>query len=42
MKILIIDDETALAELLLERLEKSGHEVMSAYRGSDGLRAAEQ
>ncbi len=39
MKILVIDDETALAELLVERLEKAGHQAQAAYRGGDGLAA---
>jgi len=39
MKILVIDDETALAGLLVERLEKAGHGAQAAYRGADGLAA---
>jgi two-component system response regulator AtoC len=41
MKILVIDDEVSLAELLVERLEKAGYLAQAAYRGADGLRAAE-
>ena len=39
MKILVVDDETALAELLVERLEKAGHVAQAVYRGQDALRA---
>lgn len=40
MKILVIDDEVALAELLAQRLENSGHKCMAVYRGEDGFQAA--
>lgn len=39
-KILIIDDETMLVEMLANRLEESGYEVFSAHDGEAGLKAA--
>ena len=39
-KILIIDDDRALTELLAQKLEPRGFEVLSAVRGLDGLKMA--
>jgi DNA-binding NtrC family response regulator len=39
MKILLVDDEISLAELLAQRLEKRGHQVVTAYRGGDAIEA---
>lgn len=41
-KILIIDDETTLAEMLTLKLEPKGFEVISARHGGDGLKMAYQ
>jgi DNA-binding response OmpR family regulator len=37
-KILVVDDEAALAEMISEWLEKGGYEVFSAGDGMTGLR----
>ncbi len=39
-KILVIDDETTLAEMLTLKLEPKGFEVLSARHGSEGLKIA--
>lgn len=39
-KILIIDDESDLVEMVSMRLRASGFEVVAAYDGEEGLRAA--
>jgi DNA-binding response OmpR family regulator len=36
-KILIIDDETELVEMLRLRLESNGYKVISAFNGEEGL-----
>lgn len=36
-KILIIEDEVELVEMIKMRLEASGYDVISAYDGEDGL-----
>lgn len=36
-KILVIDDETAIAVMLKRMIEKAGHEVEIASNGNDGL-----
>lgn len=36
-KILVIDDETDLAEMLVLRLEANGYQVISALDGQEGL-----
>lgn len=41
-KILIIEDETAIADLLAYGLAKEGFEARTAHSGSDGLRQVEQ
>ena len=40
-KILVIEDERALVEVLAGNLEREGFEVMLAYDGQDGLRQAQ-
>src|SRR5450432_2566603 len=40
-KILVIEDERALVEVLAVNLEREGFEVMLAYDGQDGLRQAQ-
>ncbi|NQT30470.1 MAG: response regulator [Candidatus Saganbacteria bacterium] len=40
-KILVVDDEKDVVQLLSFRLEKEGFEVISAYNGSDGLAKAQ-
>ncbi|MGN7760752.1 response regulator transcription factor [Paenibacillus sp. 22594] len=41
-RILIIDDEEALVQLLTDELEAKGHEVLSAADGIEGVRLAER
>jgi two-component system KDP operon response regulator KdpE len=41
-KILLIDDETTLAEMLALKLEPKGYEIISSRNGSDGLKMAYQ
>ena len=41
-KILIVDDEVMLVELLTMRLEDNGYDVVSANDGFEGLSVAEQ
>jgi len=36
-KILVVDDETSLVDLLLIRLEANGYETFAAYDGQEGL-----
>jgi DNA-binding NtrC family response regulator len=38
MKVLVIDDDTALADLLVQRLEKWGHTALAVYRGDVAVR----
>jgi two-component system phosphate regulon response regulator PhoB len=40
-KILVIEDERALVEVLSCNLEREGYEVLTAYDGLDGLRQAQ-
>ena len=40
-KILVIEDERALVEVLTYNLEREGFEVLVAYDGQDGLRQAQ-
>ena len=37
-KILVIDDEPEIAELLKARLEPKGYEIVASYCGKEGLR----
>lgn len=39
-KILVVDDETNILELIKFNLEKDGHQVITATRGDEGLRLA--
>ena len=41
-KILVVDDEAELVEMLRMRLEANGYEVVTAYDGEDGLAQAEK
>jgi len=41
-KILLVDDETALVELLTRRLQADGFEVITAADGREGLEKAEK
>lgn len=41
-KILIVDDETDLVELVKMRLEASGYDVITAYDGVAGLKKARE
>src|SRR3954447_6130623 len=40
-KILLIEDERALVEVLAANLEREGYDVLVAYEGQDGLRQAQ-
>jgi DNA-binding NtrC family response regulator len=42
LRILVIDDEAAMREVLRARLEAAGHQVETAETGEDGLDAAER
>ena len=39
-KLLVIDDEIQLVEMVKMRLEANGHEVITAYDGQEGLEKA--
>lgn len=41
-KILIIEDEVAIAHMYQFKLEQSGYEVACAYNGAEGLELADQ
>lgn len=41
-RILVVDDEDNLRDVLVEVLKRDGHEVASAVDGADGLRQTEQ
>jgi CheY-like chemotaxis protein len=41
-RILVVDDEDNLRDVLVEVLKRDGHEVDSAVDGGDGLRRAEE
>ena len=41
-KILVVDDERDLVELVNFILTKSGHEVIQAYNGRDGIQMAKE
>src|SRR5438132_2929600 len=42
LTVLIVDDETALAETMAEALERSGYDVVTANSGAEGLRILER
>ena len=42
MKLLIIEDDTALNALLTDQLSEQGHEVLSATDGQQGLALAQE
>ena len=37
MKILVVDDETDIVELISLNLQREGHEVIVAYTGEDAI-----
>ena len=41
-RILVIEDEKPIADILKYGFEKEGFEVLCAYTGAEGLRAAEE
>lgn len=41
-RILVIEDETDLQQVLQYNLQQAGHQVISALNGGDGLRAAQE
>ncbi|MBM3995057.1 MAG: response regulator [Planctomycetes bacterium] len=41
LKVLVVDDEVALADTLAEALERTGYEVVVAHSGAEGLRLLE-
>ncbi|MCC0647085.1 response regulator transcription factor [Clostridioides sp. ZZV15-6598] len=41
-KILIVDDERELVDLLEKKLKSKGHEVLIAYNGNDGIELAKK
>src|SRR5476649_444866 len=42
LKVLIVDDEVALAETMAEALERSGYDVVLAHSGTEGLKILER
>jgi two-component system response regulator HydG len=42
LKVLVVDDEVALAETMAEALERSGYDVVLAHSGTDGLKILER
>ncbi|MSQ94064.1 MAG: sigma-54-dependent Fis family transcriptional regulator [Gemmataceae bacterium] len=42
LKVLIVDDEVALAETMAEALERAGYDVVAAHSGAEGLRVLER
>jgi DNA-binding response OmpR family regulator len=42
LKILIIDDEKDFVEILRERIELEGYEVLTAHDGEEGLKKAQK
>src|SRR5438132_660505 len=42
LTVLIVDDETALAETMAEALERSGYDVVTANSGAEGLKLLER
>jgi len=41
-KVLVVDDEVPLVELLSEIAQEAGHQVLRAYNGQDGLALAQR
>ena len=39
-KILVVEDEKAIADILVFNLQREGYDTLVAYDGADGLRAA--
>ena len=42
LKVLIVDDEVALAETMAEALERTGYDVALAHSGAEGLKLIER
>jgi CheY-like chemotaxis protein len=42
MKIMLLEDNTDMQQVLASVLELNGHEVIAGYNGQDGLRLLEQ
>ena len=42
MKVLVVEDERAIAEFIKDGLEEEGYHVTVAYNGRDGLTLATQ
>jgi two-component system response regulator HydG len=42
LKVLLVDDEVALAETMAEALERSGYDVILAHTGTEGLKLLER
>jgi two-component system, NtrC family, response regulator HydG len=42
LKVLVVDDEVALAETMAEALERSGYDVILAHSGNEGLKMLER
>ena len=42
LKVLVVDDEVALAETMAEALERSGYDVIVAHSGAEGLKILER
>ncbi|HZZ78403.1 MAG TPA: sigma-54 dependent transcriptional regulator [Gemmataceae bacterium] len=42
LKVLVVDDEAALAETMAEALERSGYDVVTANNGADALKTLER
>jgi DNA-binding response OmpR family regulator len=41
-KILVVDDDKQLADMLVEWLDKKGYHALAEYGGQDGIKAFEQ
>jgi two-component system response regulator HydG len=42
LKVLVVDDEVALAQTMAEALERSGYDVVMAHSGAEGLKVLER
>jgi CheY-like chemotaxis protein len=42
LKVLVVDDEVALAQTMAEALERSGYDVVVAHSGAEGLKILER
>ena len=41
-KILVVEDEKAIADILVFNLQREGYDTLAAYDGAEGLRCAPQ